>query len=160
MWPCLIWFHVHYRGKQEGTWEKWTADGKAEAESEKIGVLFFNEHSVQKAGTRASATDIIHLAGEDPVKGRGRQWRSVAKTTSLWSSCWFAPVLLLLYPPSFLLSRSPSLTHSVPPVAIQAWAVFAAHKALDLPASVLLCSAAHTRMGHTTTQISRKNTRR
>lgn len=127
--------------------------------------FFFNEHSVQKAGTQASAADIIHLAGEDPVKGRGRQRRSVAKTTSLWSSCWFAPVLLLLYPPSLLLSlfsltRSPSLTHSVPPVAIQAWAVFAAHEALDLPASVLLCSAAHTRMGCTTTQLSRKNTLR
>ncbi len=127
---------------------------------------FFNEHSAQKAGTQASAADIIHLAGEDPVKGRGRQRRSVAKTTSLWSSCWFAPVLLLLYPPSLLLSLSfsltpsPSLTPSVPPVAIQAWAVFAAHEALDLPASVLLCSAAHTRMGCTTTQLSRKNTLR
>lgn len=60
--------------------------GKAETESEKKNIqrfFFFNEHSVQKAGTQDSASDIIHLAKEDPVMGRGRQRRSVTKTTSL-----------------------------------------------------------------------------
>jgi len=147
------------RGRNELRMERLRRDMK------NTEVLFFNEHSMQKAWTQASASDIIHLAGEDPVNGRGRQRQSLprqppfeAAADSLLFSC------CCIHPPSFALSlflwltRSPSLTHSVPLVAIQAWAVFAAHEALDLPVSVLLCSAAHSRMGHSTTQISGKNT--
>lgn len=108
MWPCLIWLYVHYSGKQGGArremncgWKDWGRIWKIQR------FFFFNEHSMQKAWTQASAIDIIRLAGEDPVNCRGRQRQSLprqpafeAAADSLLFSC------CCIHPPSFALSLS------------------------------------------------------
>lgn len=79
--------------------------GRLRQDLKNTEVLIFYEHSVQKAWTQSSASDIIHLAREDPVNGRGRQQQSLprqpafeAAADSLLFSC------CCVHPPSFSLS--------------------------------------------------------
>lgn len=115
--------------------------------------------SVKVEPQAATAADIIAAAQGEFWEGVGRVAKATQLCKQLHIGSSFPAVVVPSHPPpppppffflSYSLSRFHTLTGCAP--ALQTRGVFAACTALDLSASVILCSETHERMGNTASQ--------